>query len=137
MKKTRPPQPKKDALLEHLLRNKPKGGENFWVFSVMMDDPDTPTWDRRFNIVGTYEKNVSCFIAMSHVLAETGQLKDGLKIAMFQGNTLAVSWLTQPHKRPITNKNETLNRTTDDRTRTLENFGPSSRAKRTESSIGA
>src|SRR6266404_3449967 len=77
---------KQDELLKRILRNKPKGGEDFWVFSAATTDPEHPTWDERTTFVGGYKQNAECFVALAHVLAEAGLLKSGLRLEMYQGD---------------------------------------------------
>ena len=44
-------------LLNQMLRQKPTdvADDEFWVFSIVRDDPDRPTWEERMQILGNYE----------------------------------------------------------------------------------
>jgi hypothetical protein len=74
------------ALLKRMLGNKPKHGEDFWVFSVVTDDPDTPTWERRIQVIGTYEQNCKAAAHVIHTIMNLGFPTNGLRIESYQGD---------------------------------------------------
>jgi len=76
---------KHDALLKQLLKIKPKGKEDFWLFSLVIDDPNHPTWEQRFAFIGTYEQGARDCVAMTHVLACRGFPKSGIRIETYHG----------------------------------------------------
>lgn len=75
---------KRDALLQVFLENKPLGGEDFYAFSIVTD-ADEPTWDHRQTFVGGYEQAAVLCVAARGSLADSGNLKSGCSIAMYQG----------------------------------------------------
>jgi hypothetical protein len=74
------------TLLKRMLGRKPKTGEeDFWVFSVVTDDPATPTWERRIQVVGTYNQNCQAAARIIDLILRTGVSKRGLRIESYQG----------------------------------------------------
>jgi hypothetical protein len=70
-------------LAKLLIKQKPKrDGENFWVFSVIVDDPDLLTYDQRFTMMGTYEQNVS---SCSPILELLFNQRLNVKMEQYQG----------------------------------------------------
>jgi hypothetical protein len=77
---------KTDALLKELLKLRVEGEEDFYVFSLVIDDPDYPTHDQRFAFMGTHEQAARACVAMTHLLFERGLLKNGLRIETYHGD---------------------------------------------------
>jgi hypothetical protein len=52
------------VLLDPVLLLKPVNGdsEDFWVFSIVHDDPDLPTYEERVTTFGTYEQCVEACV---------------------------------------------------------------------------
>jgi hypothetical protein len=76
-----------DAFYQQLMKMKPlQNEENFWVFSLVVDDANYPTWEQRFSFVGTYEQNVKTCVEMTHTLAESGFPESGIQIESYQGD---------------------------------------------------
>jgi hypothetical protein len=73
---------KRDALLTKMMEMKPEGLEDFWVFSIVVDDG--PAWDARFDSVGTYDEAARQCVAMTHAAVENGYKK--FEIQTFQGD---------------------------------------------------
>jgi hypothetical protein len=59
--------------------------EDFWVVSIVIDDPDHPTWEKRFSVMGAHEHCLqsSARLIESHFLE--GLPKNGLRIELYQG----------------------------------------------------
>ena len=75
------------TLLKRMLGRKPKTGEeDLWVFSVVTEDPDTPTWERRIQVVGTYNQNCQAAARIIDLIIRTGGSKSGLRIESYQGD---------------------------------------------------
>jgi hypothetical protein len=75
------------TLLKRMLGHKPKTGEeDFWVFSIVADDPDTPTWEQRFQVVGTYNQNCHAAARLINIITSAGLPKSGLRIESYQGD---------------------------------------------------
>jgi hypothetical protein len=51
----------KTKLIDKMMKLKPCGGEDFWVLSIVREDPNLPTYEERVTMFGTYEECVkSC-----------------------------------------------------------------------------
>ena len=76
--------PKRDALLQTLLENKPRGGEDFFALTIITDAAE-PTWDERQTFVGGYEQAAALAVAALGIMADNGGLKKGARLEMYQG----------------------------------------------------
>jgi hypothetical protein len=76
---------KKDALLEMFLKAKAPNDESFFVFSVVSDDPDTPTWDFRQSFAGTYEEAAARCIRYLGLMAQLGRLASDVRVEVYSG----------------------------------------------------
>ena len=74
-----------DKLLAPLLRQRADYGEDFWVFSIVTDDPNNPSWEQRYSIIGTYGQNVMACAALINGIAGVGLPKAGIRIESYQG----------------------------------------------------
>ena len=74
-----------DKLLAPLLGQRPDAGEDFWVFSIVTDDPNDPSWERRYSIIGTYAQNLMACAAFINGMAEVAPPKGGIRIESYQG----------------------------------------------------
>lgn len=56
-----------EELFSEIMKRKPDTKEDFWVFSIIRDDPDYPTWDARMNVLGTYEIAASACVKLVRI----------------------------------------------------------------------
>jgi hypothetical protein len=77
---------KQDALYIQMIQQKRKGEENYWVMSIIMDDPEFPNFDQRITFSGTCEQCAKDCVAMTHVIVERGFPKSGIRIESYQGD---------------------------------------------------
>jgi hypothetical protein len=74
-----------DALLEQILRMRPPGGEDFFIFSLVIDDPATPTWELRTSFVGSYEQSATLCVGELGLLVDSGCIGKDARIELYQG----------------------------------------------------
>jgi hypothetical protein len=64
----------KKQLIDKMMKLKPVNGhsEDFWVFSIVRDDPALPTYEERVTMFGTYEECVESCVLMVERLVTAG-----------------------------------------------------------------
>lgn len=72
-----------ESFSKMMMRAKPLNGEDFWVFTILRDDPFAPTWNERTVIMGRYEICVARCAEMMEGLFMIGESK--LEVERFQG----------------------------------------------------
>jgi hypothetical protein len=75
----------KDALLETFLKYKPADDETFFIFVIVTDDPDTPTWELRQSFAGPYEQTAELLVTYLGQMADAGRLERGARIELYSG----------------------------------------------------
>ena len=62
---------------------KPADDETFFIFVVVADDPDTPTWEIRHSFIGAYEQTAALVVGYLGQLADQGRLGGGVRVQLY------------------------------------------------------
>ena len=87
----------KDALLESILKMKPVDDETFFAFAIVIDDPDTPTWELRSSFFGPYEQTAALVASALGLMTEQGLPASGARVELYSG-AKALAYLAESGK---------------------------------------
>jgi hypothetical protein len=85
---------KKHRIIERMLRRRIKqmpGEEDFWLISILRDDPDVPTWEEGFCVTGKYEKVIELTASIIAGMEAEPGATGGVRYDAYQGEDAAVS----------------------------------------------
>jgi hypothetical protein len=79
---------KKQRIIERMLRariNRISGEEDFWLISILKDDPDLPTWEEGFCVTGKYEKVIGLAASIIAGMEAAPGTATGVRYDAYQG----------------------------------------------------
>ncbi len=64
---------------------KPASDKTFFIFVIVTDDPDAPTWELKHSFAGPNEQIAALLVAYLGQMAEDGGLAAGARIELYCG----------------------------------------------------